>query len=146
MGVKAAKVKEVRKVAKEETTKTPSITSKKVLNTMGKKEKVKVKEKDQKVKRVKVVRKEEKEKEKALKVMETMPNTTLKEKVVEKVKVTGDPKKTGEIKEENTTSKKKMMKKDQDQKVKVVKVKEKAKVKETGMMKTGKVNGKNQKV
>merc|ERR1719316_2659835 len=35
---------------------------------------------------------------------------------------------------------------DQDQKVKVVKEKEKAKVKETGMMKTGKVNGKNQKV
>merc|ERR1719194_317910 len=35
---------------------------------------------------------------------------------------------------------------DQDQKVKVVKEKEKAKVKETGMMKTGRVNGKNQKV
>merc|ERR1712227_478832 len=35
---------------------------------------------------------------------------------------------------------------DQDQKVKVVKEKAKEKVKETGMMKTGKVNGKNQKV
>merc|ERR1719194_181177 len=35
---------------------------------------------------------------------------------------------------------------DQDQKVKVVKEKAKVKVKETGMMKTGKVNGKNQKV
>merc|ERR1712025_364509 len=75
-------------------------------------------------------------------VMEKTPNTTLKEKVVEKVKVTGDPKKTGkektgdlkEEKEKNTTSKKKMMMKDQ-------------KVKETGvMMKTGKVIGKNQKV
>merc|ERR1712196_139261 len=112
--------------------------------------KVKVKEKDQKVKRV--VRKERKEeKEKALKVMEMMPNTTLKEKVVEKVKVTGDPKKigkekTGDPKEKNTTSKKKMMVKDQDQKVKVVKVKVKENLKETGMMKNGTVNGKNQKV
>merc|ERR1712159_890885 len=42
--VKAAKVKEVRKVAKEKK-KTPSITSKKVLTTILKKEKVKVKEK-----------------------------------------------------------------------------------------------------
>merc|ERR1711939_302467 len=157
--VKAAKVKEVRKVAKEETTKTPSITSKKVLNTILKKEKVNGKEKDQKVKKVVKVKKVEKvekvEKVKALRVMEKTPNTTLKEKVVEKVKVTGDPKKTGkektgdikEEKEKNTTSKKKMMMIwDQDQKVKVVKAKEKAKVKETGMMKTGKVNGKNQKV
>merc|ERR1711939_586025 len=116
---------------------------------ISKKEKVNGKEKDQKVKKVEKV--EKVEKVKALRVMEKTPNTTLKEKVVEKVKVTGDPKKTGkektgEIKEENTTSKKKMMKKDQDQKVKVVKEKEKAKVKETGMMKTGKVNGKNQKV
>merc|ERR1712232_615873 len=72
--VKAAKAakaaKEVRKVERKEekeTMKTPSITSKKVLNTISRKEKV----------------------------MEKTPNTTLKEKVVEKVKVTGDPKKTG---------------------------------------------------
>merc|ERR1712025_1046144 len=115
-------------------------TSKKVLNTILRKEKVKEKEKDQKVKKVvkvvKVVKVKKEEKVKALRVMEKTPNTTLKEKVVEKVKVTGDPKKTGkektgnlkEEKEKNTTSKKKMMMK--DQKVKVVKVK--AKVKETG--------------
>merc|ERR1719171_635265 len=108
---------------------TPSITSKKVLNTILKKEKVNGKEKDQKVEKV--------EKVKALRVMEKTPNTTLKEKVVEKVKVTGDPKKTGkektgdpkEEKEKNTTSKKKMMMIwDQDQKVKVVKEKAKVKV------------------
>merc|ERR1711939_954946 len=71
--VKAVKVKEVRKVAKEKTM-TPSITSKKVLNTILKKEKVNGKEKDQKVKKVVKVKKVEKvekvEKVKALRVME----------------------------------------------------------------------------
>merc|ERR1712196_223820 len=66
-------------------------TSKKVLNTISRKEKVKEKEKDQKVKK--------EEKVKALRVMEKTPNTTLKEKVVEKVKVTGKEK-TGDPKEE----------------------------------------------
>merc|ERR1712159_850180 len=107
-----AKVKAEKGKAAKEKTMTPSITSKKVLNTILKKEKVNGKEKDQKVKKVEKV--EKVEKVKALRVMEKTPNTTLKEKVVEKVKVTGDPKKTGKEnpkEEKNTTLKEKVVEK-----------------------------------